>query len=310
MVRPEDDVQRLSRVPVRLVTGRVEDPAVLAAAAKDAHAVVNCAALLPNAAHLGMDAFHRVNVDGALNVLRQARASGATRAVFFSTISVVDHVGRCITSREVDEYVDGGSDPYLVSKIEMERALRREAEGFPGQVRVLRPSFIYGPGNFAAWEDAFALLEKRKMRLPGDGHALLPLIYAEDLAAFVQQVLVEIQSRPHYGMHVVSSPQRTTMADVFDHLADALGVARPRRVSASLLEAAARVVDRLPGALRRGRLRLLTRARVRQYTRGYDLSGVLDPPPLGFVAPTDYRVGLGRMVEDYRRRRAGEDAQA
>jgi hypothetical protein len=57
--------------------------------------------------------------------------------------------------------------------------------------------------------------------------------------------------------------------------------------------------------LRIGRLKLLTTARVRQYSRGYDLSGVLHPAPLGFVPPTSYEIGMPKMLDDYRRHRSG-----
>ena len=54
------------------------------------------------------------------------------------------------------------------------------------------------------------------------------------------------------------------------------------------------------GGLRRGRLRLLTKARVQQYTRGYDLSGVMELPPLGFIPATGHRAGLAAMLDDFR----------
>lgn len=44
---------------------------------------------------------------------------------------------------------------------------------------------------------------------------------------------------------------------------------------------------------------MLTSARVTQFSRGYDLSRVLDHPLLRETELTDVRVGFRRMLDDY-----------
>jgi hypothetical protein len=95
------------------------------------------------------------------------------------------------------------------------------------------------------------------------------------------------------------------MRQVFCFIANYLGAKPPRHVPYLPLSLAASVADLLPDKLRIGRLKLLTTARVRQYSRGYDLSGVLHPAPLGFVPPTSYEIGMPKMLDDYRRHRSG-----
>lgn len=299
LVRPEDNLRGLGIPAPDLTFGYVEDPAAVARALEGADAVINCAALLPNALALGAAAFERVNVAGPLNVLRQAGLRGLRRAAFFSTISVVDHVGRRVTPATLFDYVPGPHDVYLASKIRSERALRAAAPHFPGAVAVLRPAFIYGPGNYAVWADGLDLLRRGKMRLIGGGGAALPLIHARDIARFLLLWLRRGGAGPSFDVYTLASTEPTTIADVFNFLADRLGVPRPGRVPYPVALLACSLVGLLPAAWRPGRLRLLTRARVRQYSRGYDLSGVLEPPPLGFRAPTGYREGLAEMVEDY-----------
>lgn len=309
LVRPEDDAAGLPIDPGNLTLGYLEDPAVLDRALAGSDAVVNCAALLPNALHLGREAFRRVNVEAPLALLRKAGAAGIPMALFFSTISVVDHVTRTITPASLQDYITGAQDAYLDSKIALEKGLRELGASYGGDLGVLRPAFVYGPGNLAVWRDALRLLSSGKMRLFDNGRAALPLIYAEDIGRFVAHLLRRPGSGPSFSIYVLSDPASPTMREVFDLIADHLGVERPSSVPSWMAEAAAAAVSLLPPRLRVGRLALLTRARVLQYSRGYDLSGVLANPPLGPVPVTDYRVGLRRMLDDYLRNRdRGEPA--
>jgi nucleoside-diphosphate-sugar epimerase len=299
LIRPEDDL-RLVPLPRRNVTiGYVQDARAVARALYGADAVVHCAALLPGALHLGAAAFQEVNVQGPLNVLEQAARAGLRQAVFFSTISVIDHVGRKVLPGQLFDYIPYPHDAYLASKIDAEKALRARASSFPGQVAILRPAFIYGPGNYAVWRDGLSLLRQGKITLIGSGRAPLPLIYVDDIARFVAVLLKRPVAGPECRMHILSNPEPTTIGAVFDFLADLLGVKRPARAPYLLVRLACEMVSLLPGRLRQGRLALLTRARVAQYSQGYDLSGTISPEFLDSVPLTSWKVGLTRMVEDY-----------
>ena len=131
LIRPEDDAQGLGILPENLIKGYVEDSQAVGVAMQGVDVVIHCAALLPNALHLGESAFKRVNVEGALTVLRQAAQQKVSQVIFFSTISVVDHVNRKITFAELQDYVKSPHDAYLSSKIELEKALDKEAKNEP-----------------------------------------------------------------------------------------------------------------------------------------------------------------------------------
>jgi nucleoside-diphosphate-sugar epimerase len=99
-----------------------------------------------------LTAFRTVNVDGTLNLARQAAKKGVKRFVYVSSVKVNGEcttLGRAFT--EVD--VPNPQDPYGQSKHEAEQGLRRvSAESGMGVV-IIRPPLVYGPGakaNFAA----------------------------------------------------------------------------------------------------------------------------------------------------------------
>lgn len=294
LIRPEDDASVLP-AGVQVVRASVEDGAAVDQALDGAVAAVHCAALMPRDQELGEAAFQRVNVDAPVDLLRRASARGVRLAVFCSTISVVDHVGGHVTPATLRDYVAPGRDWYLGSKIRAEQALEREAASSKTRVAILRLAYVYGPGNGAVWSEPLRLLRAGKLILLGGGRALLPLVYADDVARFVAH-LIRTPAGPGCELHVLSSPEPTTMRQVFDRIADLLGVPRARAMPALPFRVGAALVERLPVRLRRGRLGLLTKARVRQFTRGYDLSGVRSLVPLEFVT-TPHEVGLRHMLE-------------
>lgn len=97
-------------------------------------------------------AFRKVNVEGTLNLARQAHQTGAKRFVFISSIKVNGEstvAGHPYTADDVPMPVD----PYGVSKREAEDGLRALANECGLEVVIVRPVLVYGPGvkaNFAA----------------------------------------------------------------------------------------------------------------------------------------------------------------
>jgi nucleoside-diphosphate-sugar epimerase len=240
-----------------------------------------------------------VNVGGTVTVFDTAIAQNIPAAVFVSTISVVDHNTRTVARDQLLQFVPSPNDAYLTSKIEAERILLRRRSEYRGHMAIVRPAFIYGPGNYAVWKEPLRLASEGKMVLIGDGRAAFPLIYAEDLARYILAVIRRPRFDLPYDIHVVANREPTTIKDIFEFIADYLEVRDPREVPYSLLRLGAMTASCVPPRLRVGPLKLLTPDRVKQYSHGYDLSRVLDHPLLDEISMTSYRIGLSRMLDDY-----------
>jgi UDP-glucose 4-epimerase len=300
LVRPEDDTRRLELSAEDLHVGYVQDQQTLSRALDGIDAVIHCAGLLPDAlSSAPLEAFQKVNVEGTRNVMRQAIAHRTKWVIAMSTISVVDHVTRTITPTEFFDYVPDSTDPYLASKIEAEKLLLAMRPDFSGQLAILRLAYVYGPGNYAVWRRPLELLEQGKLKLIGGGAAPFPRIYADDIGRFILTLFEGNSPGGYDGVHVLANPQPTTLRSVFDFVADSLDESRPGSVPLWATRLAANVVGVLPRPWRRGRLEMLTHARVVQFSRGYDLSGVLDRKLMERVGATDYREGLRHMLSDY-----------
>ena len=110
------------------------------------HIVVHAAAR----AHLKKDEvddplgeYRRVNVEGTINIARQAAAGGVKRFVFISSIGVNGN----ITSRPFEaEHQPSPAEPYAQSKWEAEQGLMQLAAETGLEVVIIRPPLIYGPG--------------------------------------------------------------------------------------------------------------------------------------------------------------------
>jgi nucleoside-diphosphate-sugar epimerase len=96
-------------------------------------------------------AFRAVNVDGTLALAAQAAAAGVRRFVHLSSIKVngeATQPGRPFTAEDVP----APQDPYGVSKLEAEIALRKLAAQTGMEVVIVRPPLVYGPGVKANFE--------------------------------------------------------------------------------------------------------------------------------------------------------------
>ena len=89
--------------------------------------------------------FRRVNVEGTRRLAEQAAALGVRRFVFVSSIKVngeATEPGRPFTATDVP----APEDPYGVSKLEAEQALREICARSGMEWVIIRPPLIYGPG--------------------------------------------------------------------------------------------------------------------------------------------------------------------
>jgi nucleoside-diphosphate-sugar epimerase len=96
--------------------------------------------------------YRRVNVEGTVNLARQAARAGVRRFVFVSSIKVN---GECTQPERPFAFNDipAPTDPYAVSKYEAEQGLRELALESGMDVVIIRPVLVYGPGvkaNFDA----------------------------------------------------------------------------------------------------------------------------------------------------------------
>jgi nucleoside-diphosphate-sugar epimerase len=96
--------------------------------------------------------YRKVNVDGTLNLARQAAEAGVRRFVFISSIKV-NGEQTPLNQPFTAEDSPAPEDAYGISKMEAEQDLQALAAETGMEVVIIRPPLVYGPGvkgNFAS----------------------------------------------------------------------------------------------------------------------------------------------------------------
>ena len=104
-------------------------------------------------------AFRKINVEGTLNLARQAAASGVRRFIFVSSIKVNGEGTQSGDAYTADD-VPAPADPYGISKMEAEQGLRQLATQTGMEVVIVRPVLVYGPGVKANFQSMMRWLSK------------------------------------------------------------------------------------------------------------------------------------------------------
>lgn len=106
-----------------------------------------------------MAAYRAVNLDGTLRLATQAAQAGARRFVFISSVKVNGEA----TELGYPFYADdepAPTDPYGISKLEAENALKRLSQETEMEVVIVRPVLVYGPGVKANFQSMMTWLSK------------------------------------------------------------------------------------------------------------------------------------------------------
>lgn len=103
-------------------------------------------------------AYRDVNLDGTLNLARQAVKAGVRRFVFVSSVKVN---GEATTTKPFTASdVPMPCDPYGQSKMEAELALQQLGRDTGLEIVIVRPPLVYGPGVKANFLNLIKLVEK------------------------------------------------------------------------------------------------------------------------------------------------------
>lgn len=190
-----------------------------------------------------LSAFRRSNVEGTLNLARQAALAGVRRFLFISTIKVHgdESAPGCPFSAEAPI---SPQDAYAVTKAEAEYGLKRLSMETGMEVVIVRPPLIYGPGVKANF---LSLMKWVRRGAP------LPLGAIKDnrrslvaLDNLMDLVLTCIDHPAAAGRtFLVSDGEDLSTKDLVERLAAAMGVpARLLHLPVWMIESGARLLGK------------------------------------------------------------------
>jgi len=167
----------LERIGVRTVQGDITDASLLTTVLKDKDVVFH------TAARVGFwgkyEDFHRVNVQGTMNILAACRRNGVKYLVHTSSPSVIFD-GKDMEG--VDESVPYSKDPgsnYSRTKQEAEKlVLRSSSENL--RTIALRPHLIWGPGDQQLVPRLMDAARKGRLKVIGDRTKKVDTVYIDN----------------------------------------------------------------------------------------------------------------------------------
>jgi nucleoside-diphosphate-sugar epimerase len=242
LVRSSSDLRALDRAGIASAVGDVVDGCGLRQAFAGATTVIHAAGMLGRSGADDAD-YRRVHVDGTLNVVQAARDAGVLRVVHVSSPGLLGPIPRSAPDAGEDA-LPAPTNSYERSKAAAEEALRDDASKRGPIAVIVRPEFVYGPGDRHVLR-LFHAIQRRRFFYFGRGEALCHPTYVDDAVAGV--LAAADRGTPGRVYHL-AGPRPVSIRELAETFARALGVAppflrlpeRPVRLALRLLEPLAR----------------------------------------------------------------------
>lgn len=166
--------------------------------------------------------FRKVNVEGTLNLARQAIKGGVKRFIFISSIKV-NGEGTKIGKPYTEDSKPNPIDPYGISKYEAEQGLLTLAETTSLEVVIIRPTLVYGEnvkGNF----HSLMKWTYKGVPLPIGGikHNLRSLVSVDNLVDFIVTCIGHKDAKNE--IFLISDDDDISTAGLLEEISKGLGV--------------------------------------------------------------------------------------
>ena len=249
LLRPRSPRTNLDGLKIEFVEGDMRDQGVVACAAKGARYVFHVAAdyrlWAPDP-----DEIMRTNLEGTRVVMETARAAGAERIVYTSSVATLKlHEDGSPADETVPLSEEEAIGAYKRSKIAAERLVERMiGNGLPAII--VNPSTPIGPRDLRPTPTGRLILEAASGRMPAFVDTGLNLVHVDDVADGHLAAL----TRGEIGERYILGGENMTLAALLGLIAHLTGRAPPRlRLPRALIypiafaaEAIARITKREP----------------------------------------------------------------
>ena len=239
------------------IINNLEDKPILTDFFKDIDVVIHSAArvhIMDDKSADPLTEFRKVNVEGTLNLARQAIKAGVKRFIFISSIKV-NGEGTELGKPYTEHSKPNPIDPYGISKYEAEQGLLTLAETTSLEVVIIRPTLVYGEnvkGNF----HSLMKWTYKGVPLPIGGikHNLRSLVSVDNLVDFIVTCIGHKDAKNE--IFLISDDDDISTAGLLEEISKGLGVKNKAvNIPAKLINTAASaigksgVAQRLSGSL-------------------------------------------------------------
>jgi nucleoside-diphosphate-sugar epimerase len=287
LVRLPSKAAALADLGIRIVEGDVMDRASVARAAEGCSAVIHAAGKLGGAGARD-EPYRLLHAGGTRNVLEATRGA---RVVHVSSPGILGP----ITGTAADEDAPlRPTNTYERAKAAAEREVHEFEADAGSSVVIVRPEFVYGPGDYHVLR-LFRAIRRRRFFYIGAGAALCHPTYVDDAA---RGILAALDRGAPARTYHLAGPRPRTIQELATAFAAALGVPPPRvHVPERLVRLGLRVLGPFARAL--GRPLPIDKSGVDFFTMSRAFSWARAERELGWAPRVDVEDGAKRAVAWY-----------
>jgi len=171
---------------------------------KNVDTVIHCAnraRIQPSWSHY--DDYYKTNLNASQSLFELCQTAGVKTFVYFSSSSVY---GASTNSVQSESDVLVPTNPYAVSKLAAEHALRVQAQRGNTRLVIVRPFTMYGefmnfgPHGLVIAQFIRALRENKPLMLEGGGLQTRDFIHADDVVQALELILTHSESNEIYNI--------------------------------------------------------------------------------------------------------------
>ena len=206
-----------------VVAGDVLQPASLRNAVDGMEVVFHCAAAVGN--HFTKAEIYQVNLEGVGNLLEAVKGTSC-RVIFVSSINVLGT--RNLVNVNEDEACRYSNDPAADVKIDAEALVMDYHRKYGVPVTIIRPGFIYGPGDPHNLPKLITALQRGKFSYISSKENIVPIVHVD---AVVQALILAAKNSRSIGRtyHILDEKRITTQGFVSE-LCKAANLPPPTKV--------------------------------------------------------------------------------
>ncbi len=258
LARKTSDLNILNELNASIITTDITDKDALKTALEGVDVVYHIAAVVGE--WISKEEAGEINIKGTRSLLEASLEAGVKRFVHISSLAVLGMKHHHSTPVDAPYRMTG--DVYSDSKIESEKMVMDfyHKHGLP--IVVVRPGFVFGPGDRRFLPRILKLLEDKKFIFLGDGKNIMNLSYVGNLVdVLIQAGLKENVIGQIYN---VTNKDKVTMRDFIFMICDILGIEKPRKsIPLPIAKILASCLETYSRSVKKKEPPLLTKARVK-----------------------------------------------
>lgn len=295
LVRRGCDLRRLRNEDVNLKYGDLLNPDSLHEAMKGCNTIIHCAARSLDWG--SRREFEDVNVKGVQNIVEIASKTGTVnKIIYISTANVAGFGLRYMDEHTNDRYIPPFT--YSRTKLEGERIATKLCREMRIDLIILRPSAIYGPGD---WKFSFEMIDRIANSfwpMVGKGRAVFTPVFIENLCRAAE---LAVKSKKSFGIYNITDNVTISWMDFSLKVASTLGVTlHYRSFPAFFALGAALLYETFHRAFKQEKEPRITLYRVIRSWKDFHYSCKLAIDELGYDPDPNIDSHIKKTVEWYR----------